>query len=574
MSSPENTRAQWLALLLSTEPADRERAQESVRALYQAAAFGTPSRFCWFDSPFTASWAVALLVEPHHQIWRDLLRSARKTRGQREQVERAEAALQEQCGVATLAEVRVRLGNALGTTLTHLRVPGTTIHMKVVTARIQLAGGDVSGLFARATQDDVLSRAEQYLWAGSRAALSSGLVCAGTGSLITQSFFTEYTFSMMAGDEDAAAGREPPSVLRAAWAVARASGMWWPFGSGAVLTERPSELHVDERGLLHRTDGPALVYRDGASLYAWHGMTVPEKWIVRPETVSPREVRGLDPTLRRHIESRRAAAPATARRAKPSAIFKEILPSDPQARLAALRAHAGGVLGLFDRYRAGEHEAVWAELAAAGPAVRSDPLAADALAVTYELMSRVDANVKTLVSRLREMRYEFTDPDGRPRRASTVHVPPGSRVYRQLQRLEKSVGTLPLSLRVFYELVGAVDLIGRHPTIAPTVSDVAPDPLVVAGLEEVASDVGSWDDDSELVIAPDDLHKSGTSGGDPYAIGVPDEAVDARLMNERHELLFVDYLRLCCRFGGFPGYDGRHDAPADLDRLREGLVEF
>jgi hypothetical protein len=46
MSSPENTRAQWLALLLSTEPADRQRAEDAVRALYQAAALETPSQFC------------------------------------------------------------------------------------------------------------------------------------------------------------------------------------------------------------------------------------------------------------------------------------------------------------------------------------------------------------------------------------------------------------------------------------------------------------------------------------------------------------------------------------------------
>jgi hypothetical protein len=47
------------------------------------------------------------------------------------------------------------------------------------------------------------------------------------------------------------------------------------------------------------------------------------------------------------------------------------------------------------------------------------------------------------------------------------------------------------------------------------------------------------------------------------------------VLNERHDLLFVDYLRLACRLGGFPGYEGvDRDLPAELVRLRADLLEF
>ena len=49
------------------------------------------------------------------------------------------------------------------------------------------------------------------------------------------------------------------------------------------------------------------------------------------------------------------------------------------------------------------------------------------------------------------------------------------------------------------------------------------------------------------------LHKADTSGGDPYQVAVPDLRADGELLNERHRLFFVDYLRLCFSFGGFPG---------------------
>lgn len=57
-------RSAWLASLLSTEPADRPRAESELRDLYAAAppAGLPPPVYCfWFDSPFRAALAVALL---------------------------------------------------------------------------------------------------------------------------------------------------------------------------------------------------------------------------------------------------------------------------------------------------------------------------------------------------------------------------------------------------------------------------------------------------------------------------------------------------------------------------------
>jgi hypothetical protein len=117
----------------------------------------------------------------------------------------------------------------------------------------------------------------------------------------------------------------------------------------------------------------------------------------------------------------------------------------------------------------------------------------------------------------------------------------------------------------------------RHQGIAPSGSSVAPDPLVVFGVEDAFAECESMDDDerSVITIAPDDLHKANTSGGDPYAVAVPDQRADGVLLDERHNLLFVDYLRLCFRYGGFSGYEGTdQDVPAELDQLRAGLEEF
>jgi hypothetical protein len=168
-----------------------------------------------------------------------------------------------------------------------------------------------------------------------------------------------------------------------------------------------------------------IVYRDGWRVYAWHGLAVPEDWILYPEAIPPAKLRGLGPSLRRFAESRRGKAPA--RRDRPSTLFAAKLPNDAIERLHALRTHAAGKLPLYDRYVAGQHTAVWSELMAQRAAVRSEPLAADALAVAYETMSRVEQNIRALVLRLGEIGYKFTTSEGARRRVKDVHVPPDGR---------------------------------------------------------------------------------------------------------------------------------------------------
>ena len=67
--------------------------------------------------------------------------------------------------------------------------------------------------------------------------------------------------------------------------AARSCGWWWPLRGAVVITDRPAEIHRDSAGRLHRTDGAALLYRDGWGVYAWHGIRVPAWVIDHPERI-------------------------------------------------------------------------------------------------------------------------------------------------------------------------------------------------------------------------------------------------------------------------------------------------
>jgi hypothetical protein len=110
--------------------------------------------------------------------------------------------------------------------------------------------------------------------------------------------------------------------------------------------------------------------------------------------------------------------------------------------------------------------------------------------------------------------------------------------------------------------------------------EVDSDPLVVEpyfGDLEESRDGDECDDAGDeshaILIAPDPIHKTNQSGGEPYCIHFPDPAADAPLWGEEDYGTFVAYLRTCFQWGGFPGLRTVARPPREeLAFLTEGLL--
>jgi hypothetical protein len=322
---------------------------------------------------------------------------------------------------------------------------------------------------------------------------------------------------------------------------------------------------------------------------------------------------------------------------------------------------SGVMLTYRQRYRDGECEQVWAELFALGGKVRDKRFYAEATAVATETMTRARANIQLLVPRLTSLGYQFASPD-------RVFVPADGESQRLAAEIDQRSGPLPLSLRVWCEVVGEVNFMGSHPKLstyvqspdpreaaqgflslfakhggaataatgdplrqgadlvrrlldhmtegrktgqprspdvaagvlasqeflaamqrpglAPPGPDVDSDPLVVEPyFADDEDEMDDSDDDEpggevgtdgparhEALIAPDPIHKTGHSGGGPYTIRFPDASVDALLRGDEAYGTFVEYLRICFRWGGFPGLRAAAKPPREeLAYLTEGL---
>ena len=87
------------------------------------------------------------------------------------------------------------------------------------------------------------------------------------------------------------------------------NGLWsWVFENGVIACDRPIVCKMEERApgrwVLHCDDGPALAFRDGYAVYAVHGVRVPGRVIMAPETITAGEI-----TAESNAEVRRVMLP-------------------------------------------------------------------------------------------------------------------------------------------------------------------------------------------------------------------------------------------------------------------------
>lgn len=248
-----------------------------------------------------------------------------------------------------------------------------------------------------------------------------------------------------------------------------------------------------------------------------------------------------------------------------------------------------------ERYLSGECEAVWAELTSLGNLRSDDEMWDVATAIAQETMRRVRTNIRTLAERLVHLEFRFGeglyDDEGEAERERLLADEP---VYSfsdaqpasfrdEIVRLEELTGGLPFALRAFYEVVGSVNFVGRGPMwreLDPPrpgdepllrgyqLSRYGSDPLCVYSPKMVLRFPSPRQGLTSVIIAPDCNAKFGSSVSGPYRVMVPSSAADVALDREWHKTTFVNYLRICCRWGGFPGLEFHRDK----DQLAAGVI--
>ena len=345
----ERIREQWLRAAMSTAPADRSAAERAVSGLYRLAGRQAP-RFVWVGSPAGALLAIWLLSGGYGSpggLWRVSFREVLAD------------ALWELIGPALRDSVWAALRDGLGDELSFTSprsnllqpkdwhpppagstplhrareelglLPGTGGRTQVERSLCELLPYPVMAEWLiRDELRESLGVRLQTAYRRDRRRMSRQRRLLWRSLIHQASNHDEFAIDQLerrywGGQHDAsescadelfrrfgttACSPEAEACLDFFATTVRSCGPLWTYPKVCVISERPVRLRAEPWRpagsvvlRLHCQDGPALAYRDGFALHAWHGVRVPRRVIAG-------ELTGADWLYERNAEIRRVIA--------------------------------------------------------------------------------------------------------------------------------------------------------------------------------------------------------------------------------------------------------------------------
>ena len=303
----------WIDIGLSTEPADRERAERGVRGCYRAARLSEPERIIWSPSPIVTAAAGRLasmiLAPQNHLSVADGIKEAETVRA----AIRSEAACEDIAEIVSqavkpLSAARPDSRRPIRPVRNEIRMIGSDIKVNsflpVEVARM----GDAVERAVDTLVSDVIDRSVNRQLQGAANLCSHHITKCGLS----------IDWGLIFGGNLWASDRAYLEAMRSLgcdlrgksaeeyWCdVSESAGWWWPHSNFCIITDRPSVIRRNDRGQPHNEHGPAITWRDGWSIYAWRGVSVPADVIVAPEKLTVDRIRTEpDTEIRRVMRER------------------------------------------------------------------------------------------------------------------------------------------------------------------------------------------------------------------------------------------------------------------------------
>lgn len=224
-------RDKWIKIGLSTEPTNKERALSNVAAYYEAGGLKAPKTVVFARSPHEAMIIANVLSDK--DFWTELGESLKKTKPLADNV----------------LDLTLRTTNSVN---------------KVIVDAVLNAIGNEEGVDPNVIGTAVANsmKTAGKKWNGNYA-----------GGNLWPAWISFYNYF------DEVLNIKGTEKIRPTVALAQDVGWIFPYSTFCVLTEKPTEIHMNPRGQLHNEHGMSIKWSDGYGLYSLNGVTVPD-WVI------------------------------------------------------------------------------------------------------------------------------------------------------------------------------------------------------------------------------------------------------------------------------------------------------
>jgi len=242
---------------------------------------------------------------------------------------------------------------------------------------------------------------------------------------------------------------------------------------------------------------------------------------------------------------------------------------------------------LYDRYINGQTEQVYQDIAALGQDALLPANFPDIEKILTETFQRVSFNLDIIYSELKNIGYLFrTEFEYNFQRPLIKPLADTEKLLTKLDKTIRPFGFVPLSLKMFYRIVGACNFGWDYDTNEEYIWQFA-DPIQITSLDDVVEEVTDedylndlkeyYEEDGfiSLQLSADYFHKDNTSGGPAYSLKLTQkQSVDGQFLNEEHDTTFINYLRICfdnCGFSRITNPENKNDYQPFFDKVKPQL---
>ena len=247
-------------------------------------------------------------------------------------------------------------------------------------------------------------------------------------------------------------------------------------------------------------------------------------------------------------------------------------------------------MSYYDRYIDGQTEQVYQDICALKEGAFLPINLSDIEKVMRETFERVAYNLNIIYAELKNINYLFnTKYEYNFQRPLLKPLPDTEKLLVTLDNAVRPFGFVPLSLKMFYRIVGACNFGWDYDTNEEYIWQYA-DPIQIGNLEDIVADVTDesyligmaeyYKDDGfvSLQLSPDYFHKDNTSGGPAYSLKLTEiQSIDAEFLNEGHDTTFINYLRICfdnCGFSRICNPENNNNYQAFFDKVKPQLKKI
>jgi len=301
----KSAQTRWLEWIFSTKPANREQAEEGVRRTYRAGGVGEPEIFLWFDDLMEALLAAEQLSDYRELNWMLPPEAMRR----REEVQRR---VRERLGLRTWKQVVQAAGPWQSPNrYEKKRHKGIGLMVAVPRQESLQAGLRTSADDDRRPDCEAIEEAAAAVGRAAFTAYSelerivdraAGPGIPGHGGMgCVPTIYYDYRLELLFRHDCllSICGERASLRYDGLRLTVEHGGPWWAFARAAILCDRPAVAHRDGQARLHNDKGPAVIFRNGVELFAWHGIWAPEEAIRRPESLKRPAIRAEnDPKVR------------------------------------------------------------------------------------------------------------------------------------------------------------------------------------------------------------------------------------------------------------------------------------